>query len=530
MTLRSSNTHRSLPLQLDDLEATVRRLWDNRLARLANEPEQAEPTTSMVEDSSDKLLVPFPRFEERFSDSRSVQSSPLPSETGDPSLSPHAMAAPPMVPMSPDGKTDITTDKSRSLDDMGSPQSVITTGESGLSPKDSSRSSPLLTRRSSGWNPFANDASAGGSQDSTPRLRRKRRNSMSVSHRSLFGTMPSEEQLLVSRDICADDCISILNEDSSRMKGTEFFEHIRATLLTQNVTSLELPSLSRSPSSASPSVEDRWLLESNYRAAALHREVVWNTCLSLLSRMNKAVKDIELERGMKLNSMLLVALPLERRMFLEAKDVHQSVVDELLRIRHDRQYLSDSIESMIDHHARILRHRDSDHKSSILNRSRQLSIDPTNTSEPLEAEKTYGITHQAMVAERSVGLRSWKTTLVVVTMDLYMHLFDVSFIPDITLGSSATEGFDFLLPNDDFSDYMPIVPRTEKLLKHLRPVSSVDLRNCTVSDVDKGSAEVIEKHVGLFRDKIVRRLTLRCKPHDLASWKHFLARARKVNS
>lgn len=229
--------------------------------------------------------------------------------------------------------------------------------------------------------------------------------------------------------------------------------------------------------------------------------------------MNEAVIDIEVERSMKLSSLLLVALPLERRMFLEAKEVHQSVVEELLGIRHDKQYLTESIESMFDHHARILRQRDSDHKSSILNRSRRLAPDPTNITEPLESEETYGITHQAMVAERSVGLRSWKISLVVVTVDHFMHLFDLSSFPEITLGSSEAEAFDFLLPDDDFSDDVPIVPRTDKLLKYLEPVSSVDLRSCTISSLENGSGvEVTERQAGLFRDKVVRRFFLRGKP------------------
>ena len=387
---------------------------------------------------------------------------------------------------------------------------------------------PCSLRQSSGWNPFASDASSGGSREGTPRALDRKNSSSS------FRKVPSNGQLF-SRGLNADDYASILSEEGLQKKGKAFFEHVRTTLLSKNEDappdSIDMPSLSRGLSSSGLTlVKDRWLLESNYYCAVTQQEVVWNTCLSLVSKMNEAVKDIELERSMKLNSVLFAALPLERRMFLEAKDVHKSVVDGLLSIRHDRQYLSESIDILIDHYAGLLRHRDSDHKSSILNRSRRLTPDLTSAIEPLESEKTYGITHKAMVAERSVGLMSWKTTLVVGTVDHCMHLFDVSFIPDITLESSATEAFDCLLPDDDFSVDTPITPHTEKLLKYLTPVSSVNLRNCTISSIDKRSVEVAEKQAGLFREKTIRRFMLRGNPRDLENWKHFLVQARQFNS
>jgi len=351
------------------------------------------------------------------------------------------------------------------------------------------------------------------------------------SRRSLFGKQHSEGQDAISRDLSADDCIAIMSEEGAQKHGYDFFEYLHETLLMMDSPpdSPEWPSLKRSPSWGSAPVEDRWLLETNYRAAAAHHARVWNACMGLLTKMIDAVKEMELERCVKLNSILLVALPLERRMLLEMREVHETVVSEFLCIRHDRQHLSESIESMIEHHARLLRHRDSDHRSSILNRSRQLDLDlMMDTTEHLEPEATYGITHQAMVVERSVGLRSWKTTLAVVTVDRFMHLFDVSFIPDITVGSSTTEAFDQLLPNDDFHDGAPLAPREEKLLKHLNPVSSVDLRNCRISSVDKGSVEVTEVYAGLFREKVMRRFFLRGEPEDLDSWKRFLKGKAKV--
>jgi hypothetical protein len=146
----------------------------------------------------------------------------------------------------------------------------------------------------------------------------------------------------------------------------------------------------------------------------------------------------------------------------------------------------------------------------------------TDTAEPLEPEATYGITHHAIVVERAVGLRAWKTTLAVVTIDRYMHLFDVSFHPEITIDSSTSEAFDMLLPDEDFHNGMPIIPREEKLLKHLAPICSIDLRNCNISSKGAETIEVTESCAGLFGRKVARRFVLRGEPEDLASWKHFL--------
>jgi hypothetical protein len=464
-----------------------------------------------------EMLLPFRESDEHRATSRCDQVSPMSSPIKGataaklPSVeSPSgAESSPQRCPVTPFRKKDLPVD-------MGMPslaassESVSTEeGDDILSPPRNS-SKYELARQSSGYS----------WKDGMPLS--------PSSRRSVFGRQSSGCDLALSRDLSADDCVAILAQGGSQKHGLEFFEHLSESLLTKNAPSQspEWPSLSRSRSTSSlrhANIDDRWLFESNYRAAATHQALVWNAYLGLLTKMSSAVKEIELERCAKLSSSLLVAVPLERRVLLEMREIQEEVVQEFVEIRHDSEFLSKSIDETIGHHAQLLLERDSDHKSSVLNVSKSLAPDLSHPTESLEAETTYGITHHAMVVERFVGLRSWKTTMVVATADRYMHLFDTSFIPDITVGSSPNEAFDKLLPDDDFYN-RHIVPRKDKLLKNLSPVTVVNLRKCRILTIDETTVEVTEKYMGVFRDTATRKFFLRGETEDLARWKHFLTR------
>lgn len=201
------------------------RLWKSQGLATKESKQKRASDSPMKASSKDRLLVPFPSFEERFPERRSEQESPLSSPNGemtsDPTLSPQAMATSPKLATSP--SHDTSDKRSQSSHFMPSPQSVIATGENALSPKGPPRS-PLLSRQSSGWNPFASDVSNGGSQEGTPReLNRKQSTSMSPSsRRSLFTKFPSEGQLLISHDLSVNDCISIMSDKGSEKKGVDF--------------------------------------------------------------------------------------------------------------------------------------------------------------------------------------------------------------------------------------------------------------------------------------------------------------------
>ena len=104
--------------------------------------------------------------------------------------------------------------------------------------------------------------------------------------------------------------------------------------------------------------------------------------------------------------------------------------------------------------------------------------------------------------------------LAVAMVDHYMHFFDTSFIPAVTVGTSAAKAFQQFLPNDDFSLDALIVPWDEKLLKYMSPVNTVNLRHCNVSSGNEGIIEVMETYVGLFHEKATRRFILK----EASSW------------
>lgn len=251
-------------------------------------------------------------------------------------------------------------------------------------------------------------------------------------------------------------------------------------------------------------VKDVWVRESLYRAAVQHQAKVWQTCLGLLSKMNDAMKEIELERSVKLHAMLMDFLPRERRMFMGLPAVPQPVMEKLLALREDQSKIEENIDEALHKRSRIVLRIDNDQRSSIMNRSRCVAPDLSGAIDkpPLDALFQTDMMRFWRVVERRVGLKVWKPALAVVTADYYLHFFDVSSHPDIAVGSSPEDAFEKLLPHHEFPTSQET--RTDKLLKDLNPTESINLLNCSVlSGGDQ--VEVTETFSGRWSDKATKK-------------------------
>jgi hypothetical protein len=270
-------------------------------------------------------------------------------------------------------------------------------------------------------------------------------------------------------------------------------------------------------------VKDVWVRESLYRAAVQHQSKVWQTCLGLLSKMNEAMKEIEMERSVKLHAMLLDFLPRERRMFMGLPAVPAPVLKKLVALREGQSTTEEQIDEALHKRSRIVLRIDNEknQRSSIMNRSRCVAPDLSGTVDkpPLD-EILSDMMRFWRVIERKVGVKVWKTTLGVVTADYFLHLFDVSSHRDVAVGSSPEEAYSKLLPPHEFPTTQEA--RTDKLLKDLIPTESINLLNCSVISAGD-QVEVTETFSGRWSDKATRKFFFKAY-QESEVWENVLKR------
>lgn len=273
-------------------------------------------------------------------------------------------------------------------------------------------------------------------------------------------------------------------------------------------------------------VKDVWVRESLYRAAAQHQAKVWHTCMGLLAKMSDAVKEIELERSVKLHAMLLDFLPRERRLFIGLPAVPKPVIEKLMSYRDNEDKMEENIDEALHKRSRIVLRIDNDQRSSFMNRSRCKAPDLSGKMDKVPEGEAFEtkMNRYAGVVERRVANKVYKSALAIVTADYYLHLFDMNDDDqaNISIGMSPEEAYDRLLPKHEFPTLESSQPRTDKVLKDLTPAETVNLMNCAVSAMDD-HVEVVETVAGRIRDKATRKIVL--KVNDEASvWENVLRR------
>lgn len=263
-----------------------------------------------------------------------------------------------------------------------------------------------------------------------------------------FGLLKSLSGLS-RQSISPADASSIVSAASSSLKGT--FSPANSALRKISL------------------VKDVWVRESLYRAAAQHQAKVWHTCMGLLAKMSDAVKEIELERSVKLHAMLLDFLPRERRLFIGLPAVPKPVMEKLMSYRENEHKMEENIDEALHKRSRIVLRIDNDQRSSFMNRSRCKAPDLSGKMDKLPEGEAFetAMNRYAGVVERRVAGKVYKTALATVTADYYMHLFDIDDESNITLGMSPEEAYEKLLPKHEFptSESSDLGPRTDKVLK-----------------------------------------------------------------
>jgi hypothetical protein len=284
-------------------------------------------------------------------------------------------------------------------------------------------------------------------------------------------------------------------------------------------------------------VTDGWIIEMWYREAVNFQVLMLRKLGSRLESIWEEMKNIEVYRKKKLHEALLDFIPRQRRLYLGLGSVSSPVVKDLLDNRADPEKLKEDFEADIRRHMETLLKGDNAQRSHIMNRSRA-QVPNLNELHGMLVGEFFdnGLLRVAKVVERQTlnVLSMWKKTLIVVTNENYLHLFDVSYIPEVKMGSPAEPVFELLLP-DYFipsTEDKAVSRRSTSLLKSLTPLITFDLFKCSFSSTeDPRITEITElynkSYIGFDSRKLVLRLSssVECK-----QWLSFLRKTYKPKS
>jgi len=253
-------------------------------------------------------------------------------------------------------------------------------------------------------------------------------------------------------------------------------------------------------------IKDTWMKEMVYRSAVDFTAQVWEQCIGELNEMLKTMQNIEAQRRMKVHQEILDFLPRERRLFSGLPAIMQSVTPDLVGLRVFSEFSSDIIDDTIRRHSEKLVKDEPRRQSKIMNRSGGMpDLDELLDTLPGEFFDN-GLLEHAKVVDRRTGLMgTWRTTLIVITADKNLHLFDCTPFENIERGTWAENAFKELLPRYELptmATWEP-VPREEALLKHLIPLASINLSNVIAlqDSNDPQVMDILEVVFGLFRSR-----------------------------
>eukprot|EP00980_Cylindrotheca_fusiformis_P009178 scaffold1996_cov127-Cylindrotheca_fusiformis.AAC.15 len=275
--------------------------------------------------------------------------------------------------------------------------------------------------------------------------------------------------------------------------------YIKATALSNDPPQTPSPRNNMSPQEASKkrSDSDPWIVEMQYRVAVAYQNTAWDKGNAELTKLFATVKQEECARRMHLREFLVAFVQRQQRLFLSLPGIHNAVLEELVGKEISLDEVQRSVEKAIETRAAKY-HADlevlSQNAALSAENSQQDNVDSEKLGSPLFSD----LLTKAKVIERRVkgtGTSAWQTSLAIITVDSFLHLFDIeskSIIP----GSSPEIAFKTLVPT-------AFVPSSANLAAgktnfsrgwgdSITPSDSMVLANCSLQRRDETSFELTE--------------------------------------
>jgi hypothetical protein len=282
---------------------------------------------------------------------------------------------------------------------------------------------------------------------------------------------------------------------------------------------------SKSPSNTgtadgrSPKEEDAidpWVVEMQYRVAVAYQNVAWEKGSEELNRLLAKVKEEEVSRRMNLREFLVAFAQRQQRLFLSLPGIQTQVLEDLVGKEMSREDMEKAVQQIIEERA-------TKHKKKMAEAETGTEDDDFadfNLESPLSSDL---LSKAKVVLRKGVGL-DWTLSLMVMTADSYLHMFDIDS-PKIKLTTPPEVAFTLLAPTlitPSYDNHMLGKTNFGKGWSDpLTPTESLVLAKCKAKRLDDTSFELTESLASTGASKFMgksskRRMKLQTPTKDEA--------------
>lgn len=299
---------------------------------------------------------------------------------------------------------------------------------------------------------------------------------------------------------------SLSPSDTYYQKSTEFFS---SSLSSSSSAAKEIQPLDVNRSESLSTIEsisnnsavkegcaDVWVVELRYRMAVAFLSSVWDKCSSELSKLFLSMKDAECNRRNVIKDLLTKLVKRQESQWLELPSLAIPILKKLDEWpTEERKAVEEDVQNSIRDRALTIQrdeavykkktsHTEADATDSGLAGAYQDEDGNFELSSPLVSDL---MCRAKVIEKRSPGMMStWKLSLAIITLDSFLHLFELPPTCKLHAGSAPELAFQNLIPPvlvpsmEGLKEGIKI-PTAKHWFDNLMPSESFALANCIVA-------------------------------------------------
>ena len=296
--------------------------------------------------------------------------------------------------------------------------------------------------------------------------------------------------------------IDIFISDAYYRKSVEFFPSSQSTSAGKDREKVEVQSelpaaldILNTSITMKEGCADVWVVELRYRMAVAFLSSVWDKCSSELSKLFLSMKDAECNRRNVIKDLLIKAVKRQDRQWHELPSLASPLLKELDEWpTTERKAVEDDVQNSIRERAQYIQRDEAMHKKKT-NPDAELAdsgLAEVQNEEDGNFELSSPLVSDLMcrakvIEKRSPGMMSaWKLSLAVITLDSFLHLFELPPTCKLHTGSAPELAFQNLIPPVLVPSMEGLkegirIPTAKHWFDNLAPSESFALQNCVVT-------------------------------------------------
>ena len=243
-----------------------------------------------------------------------------------------------------------------------------------------------------------------------------------------------------------------------------------------------------------------------YRVAAAYQNNAWEKGNTLLLELFEKVKEEECARRMNLREFLVAFTQRQQRLLHSLPATQNDVMEALVGKNMTMEETRDNVQAIIGN--------EPNEEDSLDSSEGAMPDEDLLNQSPLESDL---LSKSKVLYSRTGNNTStgWRASLVVMTSDSYLHIFDLNKGKSTKIGADPLLAFESLLPD-------VVLPTTENVTAgkanfcsgwcdSFIPCESLVLGNCTIRTKDERTFELVETVVtkGMFGKTGSKKVQLR---------------------